>query len=70
MGVWNCGAHFEKETSIVGFPPPLNMPEGGTPAQRLDWTFRQVLTVPKEAIIEEEAKEKRHRERKRAKKKP
>ena len=32
--------------------------------------FRNVLTVPKEAILKEEAKEKRQREKKRAGKKP
>ena len=45
-------------------PPPINFPEGGTPAQRLDMAFRKVLTVPKEALLREEAKEKRQREKK------
>ena len=49
-------------------PPPINFPEGGTPAERLDMAFRKVLTVPKEAILREEAKEKRQREKRRAKK--
>ena len=40
----------------------------GTPAERLDRAFRQILTVPKEAILTEEAKGKRQRVRKRAKK--
>jgi hypothetical protein len=48
-------------------PPPVNMPEGGTPSQRLDIALRRVLTVPKEAIFKEEKREKRQRE-KRAKK--
>ena len=42
------------------FPPPADLPEGGTPAERLDMAFRKVLTVPKEALLREEAKE-RHR---------
>jgi hypothetical protein len=43
---------------------------GATPWQRLDNAFRQVLTVPKEALVKEEAKEKAVREKKRAAKKP
>jgi hypothetical protein len=43
---------------------------GETPWQRLDNAFRQVLTVPKAAILKEEAKEKIEREKKRAAKKP
>ena len=50
-------------------PPPANLPEGGTPAERLDMAFRKVLTVSKEAILKEEAREKRDREKKRAAKK-
>ena len=46
-------------------PPPVNLPEG-TPAERLHMAFRKVLTVPKEALLREEAKEKREREKKRA----
>ena len=44
-------------------PPPINMPEGGTPAGRLDMAFRKVLTVPKEAILKEEKQDKRAREK-------
>lgn len=51
-------------------PPQADLPEGGTPWQRLDLAFRKVLTVPKEALLKEEAKEKRQREKKRAAKKP
>ena len=47
-------------------PSPPDIPEGGTPWQRLDLAFRKVLTVPKEALLKEEAKEKRQREKKRA----
>jgi hypothetical protein len=43
-------------------PPPANLPEGGTPAERLDIAFRKVLTVPKEAILEDEQQRKRKRE--------
>jgi hypothetical protein len=49
-------------------PPVPNLPEGGTPAERLDMAFRKVLTVPKEALLREEAKEKRQREKRRASK--
>jgi hypothetical protein len=44
------------------------MPDGGTPWERLDAAFRKVLTVPKEALLKEERKQKRQREKKRAKK--
>jgi hypothetical protein len=47
-------------------PPPANLPEGGTPAERLDVAFRKILTVPKEALIKAETKEKRQREKRRA----
>lgn len=46
-------------------PPPANLPEGGTPAERLDMAFRKVLTVPKEAILKEKAEEKRKWEKRR-----
>jgi hypothetical protein len=45
-------------------PPPINFPEGGTPAERLDLAFRKVLTVPKSALVKEEVREKRQREKK------
>ena len=51
-------------------PSLPNLPVGGTTAERLDMAFRKVLTVPKEALMREEAKEKRQREKKRAAKKP
>jgi hypothetical protein len=51
-------------------PPAIDFPEGGTPAERLDMAFRKVLTVPKAAILKEEALERLQRERKRAAKKP
>jgi hypothetical protein len=51
-------------------PPPNDIPEGGTPAQRLDVAFRKVLTVPKEALVKAEQKEKQEKEKKRAAKKP
>ena len=51
-------------------PPPADLPEGGTPAERLDTAFRKVLTVAKEALLREEAKEKRQREKRRETKKP
>jgi hypothetical protein len=49
-------------------PPPAKMPEGGTPSERLDRAFRTILTVPKDALLKEEAREKRQREKKRMKK--
>lgn len=45
-------------------PPSVNLPKGGTPAQRLDTAFRKVLTVPKEALLKEEAAEKVERQAK------
>lgn len=47
-------------------PPPVNLPEGGTPAERLDMAFRKVLTVSKAEILKAEEQEKRQREKKRA----
>jgi hypothetical protein len=51
-------------------PTPPDLPEGGTPAERLDLAFRKVLTVPKEALVKEEEREKAEREKKRVAKKP
>jgi hypothetical protein len=52
-------------------PSRPDLPEGGTPADRLDLAFRKVLTVSKEDLLKAEAREKREREKKRAaKKKP
>jgi hypothetical protein len=47
-------------------PPPANLPEGGTPAERLDMAFRKVLTVSKSELLKAEGREKRTRDRKRA----
>ena len=45
--------------------------EGGTPAERLDRAFRKILTVPKDAILKIEHRERAEREKRReAKKKP
>lgn len=49
-------------------PAPQQSEE--TPWARLDSAFRTVIKVPKEAVLKEEAKEKRAKERKRHKKKP
>jgi hypothetical protein len=49
-------------------PPPVNLPEGGTPAERLDAAFRKVLTVSKADILKAEGRVKRQREKKRTKK--
>jgi len=51
-------------------PPPIDFPEGGTPAERLDRAFRQVLTVSKADLLKAEAREKRQKERNKAAKKP
>lgn len=50
-------------------PPPVNLPEGGTPAERLDMAFRKVLTVQKATLLKDEAKEKRQREKRHSGKK-
>lgn len=50
-------------------PPPIDFPEGGTPAERLDRAFRRVLTVSKSDLLKAEVREKRQREKKRAAKK-
>ncbi len=46
---------------------PLATP-GETPWSRLDHAFRTILTVPKQRLLKEEAKDKRQRKRKRSKK--
>lgn len=51
-------------------PPPVNLPEGGTPAERLDMAFRKVLTVSKAELLKAEGQDKRDRERKKRSKKP
>ncbi len=51
-------------------PPAIDFPDGGTPVERLDLAFRKVLTVPKAALLKEEAREKLEQEKKRAAKKP
>jgi len=56
---------------MMGFmklPPPVHV-HGNTPAERLDLAFRKVLTVSKQELLKEEAKLKRQREKRRAKKK-
>jgi|HubBroStandDraft_1064217.scaffolds.fasta_scaffold30335_2 hypothetical protein len=44
-------------------PPPVNLPEGGTPAERLDIAFCKVLTVSKADILKAEGREKWTRQR-------
>ena len=48
----------------------LIKPQGpaGTPSERLDYAFRNVLTVPKEKLLKEEARQKRLNQKKKAKK--
>ena len=43
-------------------PPAINLPDAGTPAQRLDMAFRRVLTVSKEDLLKAEQEEKSRRE--------
>ena len=54
------------DKSEMRLPSPPDLPEGGTPAERLDLAFRKVLTVPKTALLKEEEKQKQAREKKRA----
>jgi hypothetical protein len=51
---------------------PLPAPDvpGNTPWERFDNAMRKVFSVSKEAVLKEEAKEKKSRARKRAKHKP
>jgi hypothetical protein len=51
------------------YPPPVDLPSGGTAVERLDMAFRKVLTVPKDAILKAEEHERIAREKKRAAKK-
>jgi hypothetical protein len=51
------------------FPPPADIPDGGSAAERLDTAFRKILTVPKAALVKDETREKKEREKKRAAKK-
>jgi hypothetical protein len=53
---------------MVRQKPCIPEPEGSTPWDRFDHAFRTVLTVPKEALLKEEARQKRQRARKRTKK--
>jgi hypothetical protein len=39
---------------------PIPEPQGNTPMERMDWAFRTVLKVPKDALLK---KEKRIRQR-------
>lgn len=50
-------------------PIPNHISQEETPWARLDHAFRTVLTVPKEALMREEAKEKLAKEQKKRKKK-
>jgi len=47
--------------------PPPDLPEG-TPWEKLDRAFRTVITVPKAALLKEEARLKRLRKKRRVKK--
>ncbi len=49
-------------------PAPAPKVPGATPWERLDSAVRMVLSVPKEAVLKEEARLKKLRVRKRAKK--
>jgi hypothetical protein len=45
-------------------PQPAPDVSGNTPWERLDSATRKIFTVPKEAIVQDEAKRKRARQRK------
>jgi hypothetical protein len=51
------------------YPPPVQLPSGGTPAERLDLAFRKVLTVSKGDLLKAESKLQQQRGKRRAKKK-
>ena len=51
-------------------PQPAPKVPGDTPAQKLSNALRMVLTVPKEALLKEEARLKAIREQQRPKKQP
>jgi hypothetical protein len=55
--------------SFMKYPPPVQLPPGGTPAQRLDLALRKVLTVSKLELLKEEAKLQQRREKRRKTKK-
>lgn len=57
------------DSNFMKYPPPAQLPSGGTPAQRLDLAFRKVLTVSKDELLKEESKLQQQREKRRAKKK-
>ena len=50
-------------------PQPINFPDGGTPAERLDRAFRRVLTVSKEELLKEESAENQAKARRKPRKK-
>ena len=49
-------------------PAPTPSSQEETPSGRLDRAFRTALTVPKEALLKEEARLKKRRAKKRARK--
>ena len=49
-------------------PSPAPKVPGSTPWERLDSAVRMVLSVPKEAVVKEEARLKKQHAKKRAKK--
>jgi hypothetical protein len=51
-------------------PQPAPEVPGNTDAERMSNALRMVLTVPKEAILKEEAKLKKAKEKKRKKRSP
>jgi hypothetical protein len=59
----------ERYDGRMKYPPPVQLPTGGTPAERLDMAFRKVLTVSKEELLKAEGKIQQRREKRRTKKK-
>ena len=49
-------------------PPPAPRVPGNTDAERMSNALRMALSVPKEALLKEEAKQKRARAKKRVRK--
>jgi hypothetical protein len=55
--------------SVMKYPPAVQLPSGGTPAERLDLAFRRVLTVSKNELLKREAQSKVRSKKKRTRNK-
>ena len=63
-------AHWRYDRSDVRLPNPPPAVPGSTDAERMKNALRIMFSVPKEAYLKEEARLKRARARKRARKRP